>query len=90
MVSLLLLVMPIGKPSAQTSGPRPVSGRSSRLPAPASRSHRDVRLNKKKPTMYVAPSSNAHRPSLVHTDALSALGEMMQQKVGGGEMQHPI
>jgi hypothetical protein len=36
-----------------------------------------------------APSSRVHRPSLVRMDALPALGQTMQQKVGA-EMQHQI
>jgi hypothetical protein len=40
--------------------------------------------------MHVAPSSRTHRPSLIRMDALQALGETMQQKVGGGEMQYLV
>jgi hypothetical protein len=42
---------------------------------------------------HAAASSHAHhahRPSLIRMDALSAPVETMQQKAGGGEMQHQI
>ena len=70
-------------PTSTTQRPRP-----SVHPAPEAVFVRKE-LPRSCPT-HTTPSSFAYCPSLVRMDALPALGEMMEQKVGGGDNTRSI